>query len=149
MKKIAIGADHAGYLLKNEIRDYLLEKGYHIKDLGTNSGDSIDYSDYGFAVGESVSSGDCDFGILVCGTGIGISMAANKVRGIRCAVCSEPCSARLSREHNNSNCLAFGSRIVGLELAKMIVDSWLGADYSGGDRHGRRLQKIADYENSK
>ncbi len=119
--------------------------GYKVIDLGTDSTESFDYPIAGEAVANCVAGGRADLGIVICGTGIGISLAANKVRGIRCAVCSEPYSAELSRRHNNSNMLAFGARVVGIELAKMIVDAWLKASFEGG-RHQRRVDMIMAIE---
>ncbi len=139
--KIAIGNDHVGLDLKPYIVEYLKELGHEIYDFGTNSSDRTDYPIYGLKVAKSVARGDCDSGILICGTGVGISIAANKVKGIRAVVCSEPYSARLSREHNNTNILAFGSRVIGSELAKMIVKEWLEADFEGG-RHADRVAML-------
>ena len=144
--KIGIGNDHAAVDMKNEISEYLKEKGYEVVNYGTDSNESCDYPVYGEKVGEAVAHGDVDLGILICGTGVGISLAANKVEGIRAVVCSEPYTAKLSRMHNNSNILAFGARVVGSELAKMIVDEWLGASFEGG-RHQRRVDMIMDIEN--
>ena len=115
-------------------------------DLGTNSTESCDYPVYGEKVGRAVASGEADLGIAICGTGVGISLAANKVKGIRACVCSEPYTAKLSRMHNNSNVLAFGARVVGSELAKMITEAWLDAEFEGG-RHERRVQMLMDIEN--
>lgn len=143
--KIAIGSDHVGIELKPVIMDYLKELGHEVEDFGTYNDERTDYPNYGKAVAESVTSGDNDLGILICGTGVGISITANKVRGIRAVVCSEPYSAQLSRMHNNTNILAFGSRVVGAELAKMIVKEWLEAEYEGG-RHERRVQMIGQIE---
>ena len=119
--------------------------GHEVIDLGTNSTESCDYPIYGEKVGRAVASGEADLGIAICGTGLGISLAANKVKGIRACVCSEPYTARLSRLHNNANVLAFGSRVVGSELAKMIVETWLEAGFEG-ERHARRVQMIMDIE---
>ncbi|BDR55921.1 ribose 5-phosphate isomerase B [Xylocopilactobacillus apis] len=141
MTKIAFGSDHVGFELKPTIIDYVKELGYEIEDLGAYSDKRTDYPIYGKKVGEAVSSGNADLGIVICGTGVGISLAANKVPGIRAACVSEPYSAELSRRHNNSNILAFGSRVVGSELAKMIVKSWLNAKYEGG-RHQRRIDEL-------
>lgn len=146
--KIAIGSDHAAFEMKNEIKEYLVSKGYEVKDLGTYSNERVDYCDYGFAVGEAVAKGECEKGIAICGTGIGISISANKVKGVRCCVCSEPYSAKLSRLHNDSNVLAFGARVIGIELAKMIVDEWLAAQFEGG-RHATRVNKITEYDNNR
>ncbi|RYL87802.1 ribose 5-phosphate isomerase B [Sporolactobacillus sp. THM19-2] len=143
--KIAIGCDHAGFDLKPAIQDYLIEKGIEVIDKGTHSTESVDYPVYARKVADAVVSGEADLGILICGTGVGISIAANKVPGIRAVVCSEPFSAKLSREHNNTNILAFGSRVIGPELAKMIVDAWLNAKFQGG-RHQRRLDLITRIE---
>lgn len=145
---IAIGCDHAGFQYKEDIKVYLENKGIHVKDYGTYSEDSVDYPDFGIKVGQAVAGGECDKGLLFCGTGVGISISANKVRGIRAVVCSEPFSAKLSREHNDSNVLALGSRVVGIELAKMIIDTWLNTEFEG-DRHGRRVDKITEFDNNR
>ena len=142
--KIAIGNDHSAVELKNIIAEHLKEKGYEVLNLGTDSTESCDYPVYGEKVGRAVASGEADLGIAICGTGVGISLAANKVKGIRACVCSEPYTA-LSRMHNNSNVLAFGARVVGSELAKMIVDQWLDAEFEGG-RHQRRVDMIMEIE---
>ncbi len=142
---IAIGSDHAALSFKEEIKAYLIEKGYQVKDYGTYGPERVDYCDFGFTVGEAVARGECEKGLLFCGSGIGVSISANKVRGIRAVVCSEPYSARISRQHNDTNILALGSRVVGIELAKMIVDVWLEARFDGG-RHKGRIEKIARYE---
>jgi ribose 5-phosphate isomerase B len=143
--RIAIGNDHTALELKKVIVDYLGTKGYEIVDLGTNSAERYDYPIAGKAVAMAVVSGKAERGILICGTGVGISLAANKVKGIRAGVCSDPDTARLSKQHNNTNILAFGSRVVGSELAKMIRDEWLAAVFEGG-RHQRRLDMIGDIE---
>lgn len=144
--KIAMGNDHVALALKREIKTYLESKGHEILDLGTHTEERCDYPVYGEAVANAVVSGNADCGIVICGTGVGISLAANKVRGIRAVVCSEPYSAMLSKQHNNTNILAFGARVVGVELAKMIVDAWLGAKFEGG-RHQKRIDLITDIEN--
>ena len=144
--KIAIGNDHTAVDLKNTISDYLKELGYEVINLGTDSRESCDYPIYGEKVGRAVADGEADLGIAICGTGVGISLAANKVKGIRACVCSEPYTAKLSRRHNNSNVLAFGARVVGDELAKMIVKEWLDAEFEGG-RHQRRVDMIMEIEN--
>ena len=144
--KIVIGNDHSAVELKNIIKAHLEEKGYEVMNVGTDTSDSCDYPVYGDKVGRAVASGEADQGIAICGTGVGISLAANKVKGIRACVCSEPYTAKLSRMHNNSNVLAFGARVVGSELAKMIVDEWLAAEFEGG-RHQRRVDMIMDIEN--
>ena len=143
--KIAIGNDHAAVEMKNIIKEYLEEKGYEVINFGTDTLDSVDYPLYGEKVGNAVVSGEADLGIAICGTGVGISIACNKVNGERAVCCSEPYSAKLSRIHNNSNVLCFGARVIGPELAKMIVDEWLGAEFLGG-RHQRRVDIIAEIE---
>lgn len=142
---IAIGSDDAAFLFKEQIKEYLLSKGYDVHDYGTYGLERVDYCDFGFRVGEAVAQGICEKGLLFCGTGVGISISANKVKGIRAVVCSEPYSAKLSREHNDTNVLTLGSRVVGIELAKMIIDTWLATDFVGG-RHVGRIDKIAEYE---
>ena len=142
VKVIGIGNDHAAVDLKNEIKTYLEEKGYKVVNYGTDSSESCDYPIYGAKVGHAVASGEVD--VLTCGTGIGISIAANKVKGVRAAVVSEPVSARLTKEHNNANIIAFGARIVGSEMAKAIVDAWLDAKYIGSGRHERRVNMIEE-----
>ncbi len=144
--KIAMGNDHTAVELKNIIKEFAEEKGYEVLDLGTNSSESCDYPVYGEKVGKAVASGQADLGIVICGTGVGISLAANKVKGIRACVCSEPYTAKLSRMHNNSNVLAFGARVVGSEMAKMITEEWLNASYEGG-RHQRRVDMLMEIEN--
>lgn len=144
--KIAVGNDHTAVELKNIIKAFVEEKGYEVLDLGTNSSESCDYPVYGEKVGRAVASGQADLGIAICGTGVGISLAAGKVKGIRACVCSEPYTARLSKMHNNSNVLAFGARVVGSEMAKMITEEWLNARYEGG-RHQRRVDMLMEIEN--
>jgi len=141
--KIAIGCDHAAVDLKNEIAAYLREQGHEVTDFGTHDKTSVDYPVYGKLVAHAVADGTCEKGVLICGTGIGISIAANKVPGIRAAVCSEPVSARLTREHNDANIIAFGARIVGSEMAKAIVDAFFGASFQGG-RHQHRVDLIEE-----
>lgn len=143
--KIAIGSDHVGIELKPIIINYLKELGHEVEDFGAYSSERTDYPIYGKKVAEEVVSGNFDCGILICGTGVGISIAANKIKGIRAVVCSEPYSAKLSKEHNNTNILAFGSRVVGPELAKMIVKEWLDAKFEGG-RHENRVKMISQIE---
>ena len=144
--KIGIGNDHSALELKAEIIEFLKEKGHEVVDYGTYTTDSCDYPVYGEKVARAVVAGEVEKGILICGTGLGISLAANKVKGIRACVCSEPYTAKLSRMHNNSNVLAFGARVVGSELAKMITEAWLDAKFEGG-RHERRVQMLMDIEN--
>ena len=143
--KIALGSDHGGYHLKEAIRKYLDEKNIAYEDFGTNSTASVDYPEFGAKVAEAVVSGACDRGILCCGTGIGISISANKVPGIRCAVVTETYSAKMSREHNNANVLALGERVVGEGLALEIVEVWLNTEFAG-DRHARRVNMLGDIE---
>ena len=143
--RIAIGNDHVALTMKQTIKEYLTEKGHEILDFGTHTENRCDYPVYGAKVAHAVTAGDVDCGILICGTGVGISLAANKVHGIRAVVCSEPYSAMLSKEHNNTNVLAFGSRVVGEDMAKMIVDAWLSATPEGG-RHQNRIDMIAQIE---
>lgn len=144
--KIAIGNDHAAVEMKQEIKAYLESKGYEVINFGTDTNASCDYPEFGEKVGRAVASGEADYGITICGTGIGIGMAAGKVKGVRVCTCSEPYSARLSRMHNNTNVLSFGARVVGIEMAKMIVDEWLNNEYEGG-RHQRRVDMLMDIEN--
>lgn len=141
----AIGSDHGGYELKQAVMTHLKERGVEFRDYGTFSTDSCDYPDYGEAVARAVASGECERGIVVCGTGIGISIAANKVHGIRCALCGDCYSAEKSREHNDANMLALGGRVLGEGLALKIVDAFLDTEFAGG-RHARRLAKIAAIE---
>ena len=143
--RIGIGNDHSALELKAEIIEFLKEKGHEVVAFGTDSADSCDYPKYGEAVGSAVVAKEVDCGILICGTGLGISLAANKVKGVRAAVCSEPFTAKMSRAHNNCNVLAFGARVVGAELAKMIVDVWLNTEFEGG-RHQRRVDMIMEIE---
>lgn len=143
--KLAIASDHVGVELKQVIVDYLKELNHEVIDLGPQSTERTDYPKYGKKVALKVVNEEVDAGILICGTGVGISLSANKVKGIRAVVCSEPYSAQLSKQHNNTNILAFGSRVVGSELAKMIVKSWLEAEFEGG-RHGKRIDMISDIE---
>ena len=145
MKKIVIGNDHAALELKKIIMAHLQEKGYEVINVGTDSPESFHYPVAGYRAARMVADGEADGGIIICGTGLGISLAANKVHGIRCCVCSEPYTARLSRQHNNSNMLAFGARVVGPDLAKMIVDEWLAAEFLGG-HHGIRVDMIMEIE---
>ena len=139
--KIGISNDHSAVEMKNEIKKYLEEKGYEVIDYGAQTTESCNYALYGKKAAEAVVNGEVEKAVLICGTGIGISLAANKVKGIRCAVCSEPVSARLSKEHNNAKMIAFGARIVGIEMAKSIVSAWLDAIFAGG-RHQQRIDTI-------
>ncbi|MBQ2698136.1 MAG: ribose 5-phosphate isomerase B [Clostridia bacterium] len=144
--KIAIGSDHAGYRLKLAVIRHLIDRRLDFVDVGCNSTDSCDYPQYAIAVAEQVARGDCDLGLLFCGTGIGMSMAANKVKGIRAAACSDTFSARATREHNNANILCMGERVVGEGLAVMLVEAFLNAEFQGG-KHQRRIDQFMALEN--
>ena len=143
--KIGIGNDHSSVEMKQEVVKYLQELGYEVVNYGTDTTESCHYPIYGEKVARAVVAGEVDLGILICGTGVGISLAANKVKGIRAVVCSEPYSAKLSRQHNNTNILAFGARVIGVEMAKMIIDEWLNAEFQGG-RHQDRVNMIMAIE---
>ena len=143
--KIGIGNDQSAVDLKKAVVEHLQSEGYEVVDYGTYTKDSCDYPKYGEIVARAIMAGEVDLGVLICGTGVGISLAANKVKGIRAAVCSEPYTAQLVRRHNNAQIIAFGARVVGDEMAKMIVDSFLNAEFEGG-RHQRRVDMIMDIE---
>lgn len=143
--KIAMGNDHVAVEMKEYIRKHIEDLGHEVVDFGTHTTDRTDYPIYGRKVAEAVASGECDLGVLICGTGAGISLAANKVKGIRAVVCSEPYTARLTREHNDANIIAFGARVVGMATAEMIVDEFLNAKFEGG-RHQRRIDMIKAIE---
>lgn len=142
---IAIGSDHGGYELKEHIKKYLIDTGFEINDYGTYSEDSVDYPDCAAPVCKAIQNGEAERGILVCGTGIGISIAANKHKGIRAALCSDVYSATMARQHNNANIICLGGRVIGRELAFMIVDAWLNNEFLGG-RHAQRVAKIHSTE---
>ena len=142
---IALGCDHGGFELKQEIKKYLEGQGIQYVDYGCDSTEAVDYPVYAKKVARAIQNGECEKGILICGTGLGISLAANKVKGIRAAVCSEPFTAKMARAHNNCNILAFGARVVGAELAKMMVETWLDTEFEGG-RHQRRVDMITAIE---
>ncbi|MBU9736649.1 ribose 5-phosphate isomerase B [Diplocloster agilis] len=142
---IALASDHVGIELKRSIMEYLDEKGYAYVDYGTYDTVRCNYPEYALKAANAVANQECDRGILCCGTGVGISIAANKVKGIRCVVCSDPYSALLSRQHNDSNMLAMGSRVVGKDLALMILECWLNGEYEGG-RHAVRVREISQIE---
>ena len=144
--KIAIGCDHGALDLKNKMVAHLQEKGYEVKDFGTYTLDSCDYPDYAEYVARSVAAGECDRGIVMCTTGIGVSISANKVDGIRCALLSDIMSARMTREHNDTNVMALGAAVVGPMLAMEIADTWLTTEFSHGERHQRRVDKIMALE---
>ena len=143
--KVAVACDHGGFDIKPEIIAHLESKGYEVVDCGTYSPESTDYPIWGEKAARMVAAGECDFGVLFCGTGFGISLSANKVRGIRAVVCSEPYTARLSRQHNNANMVSFGARVVGIEMAKMILDEFFAAEFMGG-RHQRRVDLMMAIE---
>ena len=143
--KLAIGNDHTAVDMKNEITEHLKGRGVEVVNVGTDSTERFDYPVAGYRVAKLVASGEVDGGVLICGTGVGISLAANKVHGIRACVCSDPYTAKLSKQHNNTNIIAFGARVIGMETAKMIVDEWMNAEFEGG-RHAGRVEMIAEIE---
>ena len=143
---IAIGSDHGGFELKQSVIKHLEEKGFEVKDFGCYDTSSVDYPDIASAVCPAVTGGECEFGILICGTGIGISMAANKHKGIRAALCSDAYSAEKTKQHNNANVICLGGRVLGPDLANSIVDAYINADFEGG-RHQNRIDKITAIEN--
>ena len=145
--KIAIGCDHGALALKNTVVAHLTKKGYEVCDYGTYTLDSCDYPDFAAAAAKAVAAGQCEKGIVLCTTGIGISIAANKIKGIRCALLSDVMSARMTREHNDTNMMAMGAGVVGQNLALEIVDTWLGTAFSGEARHQRRIDKVMALEN--
>lgn len=142
---VAIGSDHGGFNLKEEIKKMFTEQNIQFLDVGTYSAESIDYPEISQKVGQAVMSGECTRGIIICGTGIGVSIAANKIKGIRAALCHDVFSAQMSREHNDANVLTMGERVIGPGLALMIVQTWLNTEFAGG-RHGRRVDKISALE---
>lgn len=143
--KIAMACDHGGLRLKNVLKEYLLDNGYEVEDFGTNSEDSCDYPDYAGKAAKAVASGACDKGVVVCGTGIGVSITTNKVNGIRCALCHDVFSAKATRAHNDSNMIAMGQRVIGEGLALEILKAWLSTEFEGG-RHVQRIEKMMAYE---
>ena len=146
---IALGSDHAGFDLKQVVKAYLDERGLEYKDYGIYAAERCNYPEYGQKAALAVASGECDRGIICCGTGVGISIAANKVKGIRCVVCSEPLTAMMARRHNNANMLAMGGRVIGDDMARMIVESWLDNEFEDGGRHAERValfKRIEDGE---
>ena len=144
--KIAIACDHGALDMKNMLVSYLQGQGHAVTDFGTHTNASCDYPEFAAAAAQAVASGECQRGIVLCTTGIGMSIAANKVKGIRCALLSDVVSARLTREHNDTNMMAMGAGIVGSILAQQIVDTWLGTEFSGGERHQRRIDKMMALE---
>ena len=143
--KIVLASDHGGFELKEAIKKHLIKKGYDINDIGVNDTKSVDYPDYGKRAAMMVAGKEADRGIIICGTGIGISIVANKIKGIRCALCTNEYMARMSRMHNNANMLALGGRVTGIGLAQDIVDVWISSEFEGG-RHENRVNKIIDIE---
>lgn len=148
MTKIAIGTDHAGVDLKNRLTEMLRSEGHEVTDHGAFESDSVDYPDFAAAVGRDVASGEAERGVLICGSGLGIAIAANKVDGIRAATCNDLYAAELARAHNDANVVALGARIVGPELAEAVVRTFLSTDFDGGPRHRRRLDKIHALESA-
>ena len=144
--KISISSDHGGFAAKTQIKEYLEDAGHEVKDCGTFSEDSCDYPDYAYLAAKAVQSGECERGVVICTTGVGISIAANKVKGIRCALCTDEFCAEFCRRHNDANMIAFGAKIVPIEKMKKLLDVFLSADFEGG-RHLRRVNKITDIEN--
>ena len=146
--RIAIGCDHGAFALKNKVIEHLEKQGHEVRDFGTYSTESCDYPDFAAAAARAVASGECQRGIVLCTTGIGVSITANKVRGIRCALLSDVMSARLTREHNDTNMMAIGAGVTGEMLALEIVDTWLGTEFSHAERHQRRIDKVMALENN-
>ncbi len=144
--KIAIGCDHGGLERKNQVVAHLKELGHEVRDFGTFTLDSCDYPDFAAAAARAVASGECDRGIVICTTGIGVSIVANKIKGIRCALLSDLLSAQMTREHNDTNMMALGAKLVDEKLALEIVDIWLNTEFSGLEKHSRRIAKIAELE---
>ncbi|WP_454599279.1 ribose 5-phosphate isomerase B [Qipengyuania sp. SM2507] len=141
--RIAIASDHAALDLKAELRDWLIEQGHEVADLGPDTADSVDYPDFGYRLANVIAEGTAQRGIALCGSGIGISMSVNRHPAMRCALVSEPLSARLAREHNDANCLALGARLTGIDMAKASVTAFLETEFAGG-RHQRRVDKLSD-----
>ena len=144
--KIAIGCDHGALELKNTVKAHLEKQGHQVQDFGTHTLDSCDYPDFAAAAARAVANGECERGIVLCTTGIGVSIAANKIKGIRCALLSDVMSARLTREHNDTNMMAIGAGVVGTMLALEIVDTWVGTEFSNQERHQRRIDKVMGLE---
>ena len=145
--RIALGCDHGGLELKNHLVSYLKSKNHDVTDYGTYTKDSCDYPDYAYPAALSLKNGEVDYAIVICTTGIGVSIVANKVKGVRCALVGSVDAAVLTREHNDSNCLAMGAKYTPNELAIQIVDTWLGTEFSNMEKHSRRINKITQYEN--
>ncbi len=142
MARIAIASDHAAVTLKDHLGGWLREHGHHVQDLGTHGHDRVDYPDYGYRLARAIAEGDAEFGVAICGSGIGISIAVNREPACRCALVSEPVSARLARLHNNANVIALGARLIGEDMAKACISAFLAADYEGG-RHDQRVAKLS------
>jgi ribose 5-phosphate isomerase B len=142
VKTIALACDHAGTQMKAELKDTLSARGYEVLDLGTNGSESVDYPDFADAMAAAIGEGRAQRGVLICGTGVGISIAANRHRAVRAALCTDPTTARLSREHNDANVLALGARVIGIEIAKDCLATFLDTPYAGGERHARRVAKL-------
>ena len=146
--KISIGSDHGGYQLKTEIANHLIAQGYQVVDFGTNSNDSCDYPDFAYAAAQAVATGDCQYGVVVCTTGMGVSMVANKVKGVRCALCHNENCAEMTRRHNDANMIAFGQKYVSTEVALKALDIFLTTAFEKeNERHVRRVNKIVEVEN--
>ena len=141
-RRIAIASDHAAFVMKSELAEWLRAAGHEVLDLGTNGPESVDYPDYGFALGQAIADGRADVGVALCGSGIGISIAVNRVAAARCALVSEPLSASLARQHNDANVIALGARLIGSEMARACVTAFLDTDFLG-DRHQRRVDKLS------
>ena len=144
--KVAVACDHGAYDYKEIVKGMLQEMGHEVEDFGCHGNESVDYPDYAGPAAKAVADGECERGIVICGTGIGVSIAANKVKGIRCALCGDCVSAKLTREHNDSNVLAMGARIIGVELMKEIVTIWMNTPFSNDARHMRRIEKVMELE---
>ena len=144
--KISVGCDHGALALKNKVVAHLEKQGHEVKDFGTYTLDSCDYPEFAAAAARAVASGECEKGIVLCTTGIGVSIVANKIKGIRCALLSDVMSARMTREHNDTNVMAIGAGVVGQMLALEIVDTWIGTEFSGNERHQRRIDKVMALE---
>lgn len=144
--KVAIACDHGAVEYKEIVKEMLEKQGHIVKDFGCDSCESVDYSDYAYPCAKAVAEGEYDRGIVICGTGIGVSIVANKVDGVRCALCSDPVSAKLTREHNDSNVLAMGQRVLGVEIMKEIVQVWIHTEFSHDERHQRRIDKVMKLE---
>ena len=144
--KIAIACDHGAYALKEKVKGWLAESGHEVQDFGCFGPESVDYPDYAIPAAEAVAKGEADRAVVLCTTGIGVSISANKVKGVRCALCADTMTARMTREHNDTNALAMGAGVVGENLAKEILFTWLNTPFSGASRHQRRIDKISAYE---